>query len=131
MVLNNAHPIQGTGPYTEKIKVAEDDIAATMKRVNDLAGIKESDTGLAVPGLWDIQADKQALQTEEPLQVGVAKGCGFGLMCRMQVARCTKIIDADSEHPKYVIHVKQFAKFVVNLHKNLAPTDVEEGMRVG
>ena len=48
-----------------------------------------------------------------------------------QVARCTKIIDADSEHPKYVIHVKQFAKFVVNLHKNLAPTDVEEGMRVG
>ena len=49
----------------------------------------------------------------------------------LQVARCTKIIDADSEHPKYVIHVKQFAKFVVNLHKNLAPTDVEEGMRVG
>ena len=43
-----------------------------MKRVNDLAGIKESDTGLAVPALWDIQADKQALQTEEPLQVGVA-----------------------------------------------------------
>ena len=48
-----------------------------------------------------------------------------------QVARCTKIIDADSDHPKYVIHVKQFAKFVVNLHKNLAPTDVEEGMKVG
>lgn len=71
MFLNNAHHIQGTGPYTEKIKVAEDDITATMKRVNDLAGIKESDTGLAVPGLWDIQADKQALQTEEPLQVGV------------------------------------------------------------
>ena len=47
------------------------------------------------------------------------------------MARCTKIIDADSDHPKYVIHVKQFAKFVVNLHKNLAPTDVEEGMRVG
>ncbi len=66
------------GPYTEKIKVAEDDIAATMKRVNDLAGIKESDTGLAVPGLWDIQADKQALQTEEPLQVRrVWSGCGL------------------------------------------------------
>ena len=49
----------------------------------------------------------------------------------MQVARCTKIINADSDDPKYVINVKQFAKFVVNLHKNLAPTDVEEGMRVG
>ena len=47
----------------------EDDITSTMKRVNELAGIKESDTGLAVPALWDIQADKQALQTEEPLQV--------------------------------------------------------------
>ncbi len=47
------------------------------------------------------------------------------------MARCTKIIDADTEQPKYVIHVKQFAKFVVNLHKNLAPTDIEEGMRVG
>ena len=59
----------------------------------------------------------------------VAKNCI--LFVYFQVARCTKIIDADSEHPKYVIHVKQFAKFVVNLHKNLAPTDVEEGMRVG
>lgn len=65
---------QGSGPYTDKIKVTEDDITATMKRVDDLAGIKESDTGLAVPALWDIQADKQVLQTEEPLQVGVAIG---------------------------------------------------------
>ena len=63
--------LQGTGPYTDKIKETEDDITATMKRVNELAGIKESDTGLAAPALWDIQADKQALQTEEPLQVGV------------------------------------------------------------
>ena len=63
---------QGSGPYTDKVKETEDDITATMKRVNELAGIKESDTGLAVPALWDIQADKQALQTEEPLQVGMA-----------------------------------------------------------
>ncbi len=37
--------------------------------MNDLAGIKESDTGLSVPSLWDLPADKQALQSEEPLQV--------------------------------------------------------------
>ena len=49
----------------------------------------------------------------------------------LQVARCTKIINPESDDPKYIINVKQFAKFVVNLHKNLAPTDVEEGMRVG
>ena len=54
-----------------------------------------------------------------------------GCVCVLQVARCTKIINADTDDPKYIINVKQFAKFVVNLHKNLAPTDVEEGMRVG
>ncbi|CAI8057749.1 26S proteasome regulatory subunit 7 [Geodia barretti] len=105
----------GSGPYTQRVKEIEDDIQAKIKSVNEAAGIKESDTGLAIPALWDLAADKQALQTEEPLQV----------------ARCTKIIDANTEHPKFMIHVKQFAKFVVNLHKNLAPTDVEEGMRVG
>ena len=31
--------------------------------------MKESDTGLAAPALWDLPADKQALQSEEPLQV--------------------------------------------------------------
>ena len=52
-------------------------------------------------------------------------------VCVLQVARCTKIINADTDDPKYIIKVKQFAKFVVSLHENLAPTDVEEGMRVG
>lgn len=49
----------------------------------------------------------------------------FGLL------RCTKIINADSEDPKYIINVKQFAKFVVDLSDQVAPTDIEEGMRVG
>ena len=48
-----------------------------------------------------------------------------------QVARCTKIINADSDDPKYIINVKQFAKFVVDLSDQVAPTDIEEGMRVG
>jgi hypothetical protein len=42
-----------------------------------------------------------------------------------QVARCTKIINADSEDPKYIINVKQFAKFVVDLADSVAPTDIE------
>ncbi|KAG8142535.1 hypothetical protein E2320_005754, partial [Naja naja] len=66
------------------------------------AGIKESDTGLAPPALWDLAADKQTLQSEQPLQ-----------------------------DPKYIINVKQFAKFVVDLSDQVAPTDIEEGMRVG
>ena len=50
---------------------------------------------------------------------------------RAFVSRCTKIINADSEDPKYLINVKQFAKFVVDLSDQVAPTDIEEGMRVG
>ena len=61
--------VQGSGAYNDSIKQTEDDITAAMKKVNELAGTKESDTGLAVPALWDLAADKQALQTEEPLQV--------------------------------------------------------------
>ena len=47
------------------------------------------------------------------------------------MARCTKIINADSDDAKYIINVKQFAKFVVDLSDQVAPTDIEEGMRVG
>jgi 26S proteasome regulatory subunit T1 len=32
---------------------------------------------------------------------------------------------------KYVISIKQVAKFVVGLGDRVSPTDVEEGMRVG
>jgi ATP-dependent 26S proteasome regulatory subunit len=48
-----------------------------------------------------------------------------------QVARCTKIINPNTEEAKYVINVKQIAKFVVGLGEKVAPTDIEEGMRVG
>merc|ERR1712183_1205939 len=105
----------GKGPYSDQIKQVDADIQKAIKRVNTLTGIKESDTGLAHPASWDLAADKQAQQTEQPLQV----------------ARCTKIINADSDDPKYIINVKQFAKFVVDLGDQVAPTDIEEGMRVG
>ena len=51
----------------------------------------------------------------------------------LQVARCTKIIqdEKDTEKSKYVINVKQIAKFVVKLGERVSPTDIEEGMRVG
>lgn len=49
-----------------------------MKRVNELTGIKESDTGLAPPALWDLAADKQTLQNEQPLQVGILYTFIFG-----------------------------------------------------
>jgi 26S proteasome regulatory subunit T1 len=49
----------------------------------------------------------------------------------LQVARCTKIINPNTDDAKYVINIKQIAKFVVALGDKVAPTDIEEGMRVG
>eukprot|EP00794_Sanderia_malayensis_P014960 gene14960-16501_t len=107
--------VEGAGSYSKLIKKVEEDISSILKKVDELTGIKESDTGLAAPALWDLAADKQSLHSEQPLQV----------------ARCTKIINAESDDPKYIINVKQFAKFVVDLGDQVAPTDIEEGMRVG
>ena len=99
------------------MKEIEKDIKKIEARINEKIGIKESDTGLAPPHLWDLAADKQTMSEEQPLQV----------------ARCTKIIQADDDFKKtkYVINVKQIAKFVVSLGERVSPTDIEEGMRVG
>lgn len=123
----------GLGPYSSLIKTLEEEIKTNQQTVKDLIGIKESDTGLSPPSMWDLVGDKQMMLEEAPLQV----------------ARCTKIITEDAEsnsssggggmpsmNPsvsgnKYVINVKQIAKFVVGLGEKVAPTDIEEGMRVG
>ncbi|KAF8360473.1 hypothetical protein PRIPAC_87396 [Pristionchus pacificus] len=71
----------------------ENDIA-----VNELSGVKESDTGLAPPALWDIAADKQAMQQEQPLQV----------------ARCTKIITAEGQDPRDALRSPPRAFFLLD-----------------
>ena len=105
----------GLGPYSSSIKSLEVDLRVISHKVNELCGIKESDTGLAQPSQWDLTQDKQVMQEEQPLQV----------------ARCTKIINPNTDDAQYVINVKQIAKFVVGLGQHVAPTDIEEGMRVG
>lgn len=127
----------GLGPYATSIKTIEEEIKKHQQTVKDLIGIKESDTGLSQPSQWDLEGDKQMMSEEAPLQV----------------ARCTKIMpgeDGERAQPsaggggmgaannsnatsgnKYIINVKQIAKFVVGLGDKVAPTDIEEGMRVG
>ena len=39
----------GKGPYHDKLKTTEDDIKEHNSKVTALCGIKESDTGLALP----------------------------------------------------------------------------------
>ncbi|AGO11309.1 AaceriACR050Cp [[Ashbya] aceris (nom. inval.)] len=120
----------GAAPYAAKLKSTEKDLKDIEQRIKEKAGVKESDTGLAPSHLWDIMGDRQKLSERHPLQV----------------ARCTKIIRSepsadgsrsgantgeDDEDAKYVINLKQIAKFVVGLGERVSPTDIEEGMRVG
>jgi 26S proteasome regulatory subunit T1 len=110
----------GLGPYSKAIKQVQDDIAKITKNVNEVCGIKESDTGLSLPSQWDTVADKQMISEEQPLLV----------------ARCTKIIQGGKDETgkdelKYLINAKQHGKFVVDLGEKVSPTDIEEGMRVG
>ncbi|CAD6576746.1 MAG: 26S proteasome regulatory subunit 7 [Tremellales sp. Tagirdzhanova-0007] len=123
----------GQGPYSLALKKIENELKDIQKRVNEKMGVRESDTGLASANLWDTAADKQRLG-EHPLQV----------------ARCQTIIRATNppaadqplnpqdgagagnpDGDRYVISIKQVAKFVVGLGDRVSPTDVEEGMRVG
>lgn len=126
----------GQGPYAAAIKRTEREVQESLRRVDEKLGVKETETGLAPPNLWDLNADKRRVQEEQTLQV----------------ARCTKIItrrgdgglvessggtenvsaDAEDEvETQYMINVKQIGKFVVGLGKRVSPTDIEEGMRVG
>jgi 26S proteasome regulatory subunit T1 len=105
----------GQGPYTRPIRGVEKEVKKIQDKVKDLCGIKESDTGLCLPSQWDLVSDKQMMQEEQPLLV----------------SRCTKIIDPGTEDAKYMITVRQIAKYVVGLGERVAPTDIEEAMRVG
>ena len=105
----------GRGPYSKRIQDTEADISKLSTDIKAMAGVKESDTGLAQPSYWDIEGDKMMMQMEHPLQV----------------ARCTKIINPRTADAKYMISIKQMAKFVVGLGEKVAATDIEEGMRVG
>ena len=64
----------GLGAYAEPIKRVEEDIKGVLKKVNDVCGIKESDTGLAPPSRWDLVSDKQMMQVCVCLWWGLRRG---------------------------------------------------------
>lgn len=146
----------GLGPYSTSIKAAEEEIRKHQQKVKDLIGIKESDTGLSQPSQWDLVGDKQMMSEEAPLQVarctkiiagegaeggegggdaagagGAGSGAAAGGLPSAMAGGGAGGGAASAAQNKYVINVKQIAKFVVGLGEKVAPTDVEEGMRVG
>ena len=138
----------GAAPYAKKLKSIENDLKEIEKKIKEKAGVKESDTGLAPSHLWDIVGDRQRLSEEQPLQVarctkiikaekpqgtGTASAPGNNSSSTSSAAAAAASApeDDDEDDSKYVINLKQIAKFVVGLGERVSPTDIEEGMRVG
>ena len=44
----------GKGPYNDNLKKVEEDIKNYNTKITALCGIKESDTGLALPAQWNL-----------------------------------------------------------------------------
>eukprot|EP00401_Gymnodinium_catenatum_P039875 CAMPEP_0117497330 /NCGR_PEP_ID=MMETSP0784-20121206/21127_1 /TAXON_ID=39447 /ORGANISM="" /LENGTH=432 /DNA_ID=CAMNT_0005292349 /DNA_START=6 /DNA_END=1304 /DNA_ORIENTATION=- len=105
----------GVGPYVHPVTRALKDIQDLLERTSKLLGVRESDTGLTNPSQWDLEGDKHMMKQEHALQI----------------ARCTTIIDRGTDHTKYVVKIRDFAKFVVGLGEKVSAVDIEEGMRVG
>ncbi|CCK71644.1 proteasome regulatory particle base subunit RPT1 KNAG_0H02300 [Huiozyma naganishii CBS 8797] len=143
----------GVAPYAVKLKETENDLKEIEARIKEKAGVRESDTGLAPSHLWDIMGDRQRLGEEHPLQVArctkiiksgegdgngsgnnsngaAADGAGAAAAAGENAAQAAGA-DDDEDDSKYVINLKQIAKFVVGLGERVSPTDIEEGMRVG
>ncbi|KAH0478665.1 MAG: uncharacterized protein KVP18_004070 [Porospora cf. gigantea A] len=101
-----------SGTSSAGCKQAENVLKMLQQKIDDTSGIIETETGLAPPSQWNLAQDRQQGQP-------------------LQVARCTKIIDAGTDNAKYTINIRQMAKFVVGLGDKVAPADIEESMRVG
>ncbi|KAF7679675.1 26S proteasome regulatory subunit 7 [Astathelohania contejeani] len=105
----------GKNYYADKIAEMEDKIKQTFDKVSLKLGTKEVETGIAPPACWDLMGDRNRLQEEQSLQV----------------ARVCKIIETENEGTKYMISVRQMAKFIVGKGKKVSKESIEEGMRVG
>lgn len=101
----------GKNYYTDEINDVETQINSIFDQVSLKLGTKEVETGLSQPSLWDLAGDKQKQQMSQTLQV----------------AHVQKILEDD----KYMINLRQMAKFIVPRNKKLARETIEEGMRVG
>lgn len=121
----------GCGPYSSAIARLQNDIERHQQIVKDLAGVVKDDEGLLPPSKWDLVGDQQLMAEEATLMV----------------AHCQKIIETEDnveesediynpskpkKRTKYVVKITpNDVRYVVGLGDQVAPTDIEEGMRIG
>lgn len=101
----------GRNYYHDKITNVENQIKEATDQLQIKLGLREVETGLAPPHLWDLNGDRKR---QEETQV-------------LQVARLNKIISED----KYMISLRQMAKFIVTKNQNVDHNMLYDGMRIG
>ncbi|TPP45358.1 ATPase associated with various cellular activities (AAA) family protein [Leishmania donovani] len=107
--------LYGSGPYHASIKELEEFVKSHVEELNKMGGMKESEMGLAPAVQWDLNSDQKVLERENPLHVG----------------RCERILNKGQDDARYVISIREHAKYVVTIGERVAPEDIEESMRVG
>ncbi|KAI5686111.1 AAA domain [Leishmania braziliensis] len=107
--------LYGSGPYHASIKELEEFVRSHVEELNKMGGMKESELGLAPAVQWDLNSDQKVLERENPLHVG----------------RCERILNKGQDDARYVISIRDHAKYVVTIGERVAPEDIEESMRVG
>ena len=146
----------GKGPYTARISALEQELEQHKQAVLDAMGVTESDTGLLPPSEWDLNGDRRLLSEEAPLHVA---NCAK-IISRVQPQHNKNKKNDEHGDPDdnddddndttsknksslfpnlitnkkdlmYVIKIEHYARYVVGLGEKVAPTDIEEGMRVG
>jgi 26S proteasome regulatory subunit T1 len=106
-------------PFAKEISETEAKIDELRKHVEALKGIHETNDGLLPVADWQLQNDRTAFESRTVEHAA------------QMVGQIEKILPPQNNTPqRYVFNVPQYAKFVVELTKQLSPTDVSEGMRV-
>lgn len=102
------------GPFSKDISQVDKEIRELRTNIDTIKGIRESDVGMAPQSEWDLESDKKLL-----------------VAMYLQVAHTDKCLEPEpNEKPLYIINHSFGVKYVVELAKTVAPSDVTEGMRV-
>ncbi|KAA6400493.1 MAG: putative 26S proteasome regulatory subunit 7A [Streblomastix strix] len=141
-------------PVYKSCKKLETEVQELVEAIKKRVGVKETETGLAPPTQWDLKSDQQRMNTEQPLivarcqkiftskpnpydrvapqpRIGQGQILGGGAAGQPGAQGADNLEQDVAPATKYIVNIRHHAKYVVGLADNVAPTDIEEGMRVG
>ncbi|KAH0803562.1 26S protease regulatory subunit 7 [Histomonas meleagridis] len=103
------------GPYAKEITETEKEIKKMRSSIDTIRGVSSSDTGFLPMNEWDLEKDRKMLS--EPF---------------LYIGNCDKILPpVPNEKQHYIVSLPHAGKYVVELSKNVAPSDITENLRVG